>query len=220
MRMMRLLAVVMAASAFLFTGLEAAASPSPQHPSVTPPNEQAMLAQSFDQYCFIMLKPVTAEQAAAGNVSESTPIECYDSQAEQQQAIEGRSSEQAAAFAADAETQRSASVCYNNGPIGYTFTSDNYSGGRLDWWSYQCWEPLCYDGSRFLYPYLPAGWNDAIASAYTLDSGACSVRLWDNEAVDGNFYPPVQTCISGCAYLSPTRVASAISFRPRYEGAG
>lgn len=195
------------------------------YPLGSPQSSAQSASDASLPYCYVMMKP---KEAGGG----TTPIQCYASQAELDQAKQQGNERNASAALAErqqiatANGQAAPQTCYQNGALARTFTNTGLSPRPgLEWDSYYCYEPVCSDefGTYvYEYPYVPAGWNDDISSV-EIDVAGCSVRMWDNAAYcdsQGNnctFYPPVQTyCYNSQYQLLVQDVTTAMSFRPVY----
>lgn len=197
----RLLTAILALSLFVLPvgGQGSIAVPAPTSHLMTADGVEYSLERTDEfPYCVVYLAPVQPGQT----VSESD-VACF------------QTADAVANVTQDdlniTSPARPDSACYPNGTIGYSYDYANYGGLLVDWRSYECWEPICSDGSRFLYGQVPGYANDRISSARTY--GGCQSRHWTEQ----NFGGAVEACNPNCPTMYLSNLTSSISFIPYYE---
>lgn len=205
MKQLRLLSLVAALSLLFIPAVGGVASAAPPliHTAANGIAYQTQLTPKF-HFCNIYIAPVQP-----GQTKSQSDTACFTSDAER-----AATSQHDLGIVSPVRTKAvgSPDVCYTSGIIADTYNGQGYSGYDQDWWSYNCWEPICSDGSRFLYGQVPSNVNDAISSVKTY--GGCETHLW----ADQNFGNGPWTCNPNCysvGYMD--NQASSISFVPSGE---
>lgn len=157
-------------------------------------------AQQTDAFpvCSVFLAPVQP-----GQIESQSDVACFQDSA----ARDGVSQ----ADLGIASPARANGVCYTSGTIAFSYDGNNYSGARLvNWTSYQCWEPICSDGSYFQYSQVPGPANDRISS--TQSFGGCNTVHYTGE----NWTGASERCSPDCPSLAINNQTSSVQFWPSY----